>query len=185
MPGTSTIGLRYPVIADNNAVATDIQNLATDVDGFIQHQYTQAQINAFGAALKWPGRRVWNTTRTVWQMYDPVSAAFVDEAGIYAQVANAADYTLVLLDAFNRLIRQNSASANQVLIPTDASVAFPVNTLIPILQYGAGQTTVAAVTPGTTTLRSTPGAKLRAQYSTATLFKLAANEWLLSGDIVS
>lgn len=180
---TTTIGLRYPVAADNNATHTDIQNLATDLDAFIQARYTQANIDAFGAALKWTGRRVFNTTRGCWQMYD--GSAWQDEAGFFAQVANAGDYTLVLTDAANKLIRQNSASANQVRIPTDASVAFPINTVIPILQYGAGQTTVVAVTPGTTTVRATPGNKLRAQYSTAQVVKLAANEWLLMGDIVA
>lgn len=182
MPATTTIGLRFPLVADNNAAATDIANLAADVDAFIQARYTAAQIAAFTAALKWAGRRVFNIDRGVWQIFD--NGAWVDEMGIFAQVANAADYTLVLTDAFNHLIRQNSAVANQVLVPTDAAVAFPINTVIPVLQYGVGQTTVAAVTPGTTSVRSTPGPKLRAQYSTATLYKLAANEWLLSGDIV-
>lgn len=94
-----------------------------------------------------------------------------------------ASYTLVIGDS-NKQVEMNSASANSLLIPTDASVAFPVGTTILVVQLGIGQTTIAAVTPGTTTVNGTPGLKLRTQYSTATLVKRAANNWLVSGDLV-
>jgi hypothetical protein len=93
-------------------------------------------------------------------------------------------YTLVLTDAAKQ-VEMNSGSANSLLIPTDASVAFPVGTTIIVVQLGTGQTTISAVTPGTTTVRYTPGNKLRTQYSTATLVKRAANDWILSGDLIA
>jgi hypothetical protein len=96
----------------------------------------------------------------------------------------AATYTLVLTDSA-KLVELNNASANTLYIPTDASVAFPVGTTILVHQLGAGMTTIAAVTPGTTTVVSTPGLKLRAQYSTATLVKRAANFWIASGDLIA
>jgi hypothetical protein len=39
------------------------------------------------------------------------------------------------------------------------------------------------VTSGTTTVRATPGATLRAQYSTATCIKIATDEWVVVGDL--
>jgi hypothetical protein len=93
-------------------------------------------------------------------------------------------YTLVLADSAKQ-VEMNSASANNLLIPTDASVNFPVGTAILVVQLGVGQTTIAAVTPGTTTVNATPGLKLRTQYSTATLVKRAANNWIVSGDLVA
>ena len=93
------------------------------------------------------------------------------------------NYVLALTDA-NKMIEMNIASsANTVSVPTDASVNFPIGTQINIVQYGTGKTQIVAVTPATTNVRSTPGSYLRAQYSSATLIKRAANEWYLIGDL--
>jgi hypothetical protein len=93
-----------------------------------------------------------------------------------------ANYTLVLADK-NKFIEMNVSSANTVSVPTDASVDFPIGSQINITQYGTGKTQIVAVTPATTSVRATPGAYLRAQYSSATLVKRAANEWYLIGDL--
>ena len=95
-----------------------------------------------------------------------------------------ASYTLVLADR-DKMVEVLNAGATTLSIPTDASVAFPVGTRIELLQTGAGQVTVAAVTPGTTTVNGTPGLKLRAQWSSAMLIKRAANTWVLIGDLVA
>lgn len=94
--------------------------------------------------------------------------------------AQTASYTLVLSDA-SKLVEVSNASANTVTIPLNSSVAFPTGTQINILQTGAGQTTIAA-TSGVT-LNSTPGAKLRAQWSAATLIKRATDTWVVVGDL--
>lgn len=93
-----------------------------------------------------------------------------------------ANYVLALTDK-NKFIEMNVGSANTVSVPTDASVNFPIGSQINITQYGTGKTQVIAVTPGTTSIRSTPGAFLRDRYSSATLIKRAANEWYLIGDL--
>ena len=92
-------------------------------------------------------------------------------------------YTLTIGDDGDILMLNNSTTAGNLLIPTDASVNFPIGTQITIVQQGTGLITVSAVTPATTTLNSTPGAKLRAQWSSASLIKTAANTWLLVGDL--
>lgn len=97
-------------------------------------------------------------------------------------------YTFVLQDANNELITASNASAQTYSIPTNASVAFPIGAQINIIQIGAGQVTVNAVTSGTTTVLSTgstPAApRLRAQYSVATLIKAGTDLWYVTGDIV-
>jgi hypothetical protein len=95
-----------------------------------------------------------------------------------------ASYTAVLADAA-KLVEISSSSATTFSIPTDASVNFPVGTQISILQTGSGQVTIAAVTSGTTTVNATPGLKLRAQWSAATLIKRAANLWVVTGDLTA
>ncbi|MCX7180707.1 MAG: hypothetical protein NTX56_18740, partial [Proteobacteria bacterium] len=95
-------------------------------------------------------------------------------------------YTFVLTDN-GKLVTASNASAQTYSIPTNASVAYPVGTQINIIQIGAGQVTIQAVTSGTTTVASTGATatapKLRAQYSSATLIKAATDLWYVMGDI--
>ena len=89
-------------------------------------------------------------------------------------------YTTVLTDR-DTLVELNNASAITVTIPPNSSVAYPVGTSIDILQTGAGQVTVAA--GAGVTVNATPGLKLRAQWSSATLFKRATDTWVVMGDL--
>ena len=101
--------------------------------------------------------------------------------------AQTATYTVVLTDNRNKLVTMSVASANDFLIPTNASVAFPIGSVINVIQIGAGQTTIKAVTPGTTTISSTGATatapNLRAQFSAASCIKVATNTWYVVGDI--
>jgi hypothetical protein len=92
-------------------------------------------------------------------------------------------YTLVLSDA-GKMIVMNKATANNLTIPLNSSVAFPTNTRIDVIQYGAGQTTFVAT--GGVTIRSA-GSKLKltGQYSGASLWKYSADEWILVGDLTA
>jgi hypothetical protein len=92
-----------------------------------------------------------------------------------------ASYTLVLGDA-DKLVELNNASANNLTIPLNSSVAFATGTQILLAQYGAGQTTIVA-TSGVTIRSNGAKLKLNAQYSGATLIKIDTNEWYLFGDI--
>jgi hypothetical protein len=97
-------------------------------------------------------------------------------------------YTFVLQDANNELITASNASAQTYSIPTNASVAFPIGAQINIIQIGTGQVTINAVTSGTTSVLSNGAVaaspKLRVQYSSATLVKVATDAWYVIGDIV-
>lgn len=101
--------------------------------------------------------------------------------------AQTATYTVVLADADQKLVTMSVGSANDFQIPTNANVAFPVGTVINVIQIGAGQTTIKAVTSGTTTISSTGATatapKLRAQYSAASCIKVATDTWYVVGDI--
>ena len=90
-------------------------------------------------------------------------------------------YTLVLSDA-DKLVEMNVGSANNLTIPLNSSVAFATGTQILLAQYGAGQTTIVP-TSGVTIRSNASKVKLNAQYSGATLIKIATDEWYLFGDI--
>jgi hypothetical protein len=92
----------------------------------------------------------------------------------------SANYTLDTADA-GYLLKCTSGSSTQILIPTNAAEAFSIGQRVDVLQHGAGQVTVAPDTG--VTLRATPTAKLRAQYSTASVVKIGTDEWLLVGDL--
>ena len=94
--------------------------------------------------------------------------------------AQSASYTLVLTDAGD-IVEMNVASGNTLTVPLNSSVAFAVGTTITILQTNTGQTTLTAT--GGVTINGTPGLKLRAQWSSATLIKRATDTWVAIGDL--
>lgn len=91
-------------------------------------------------------------------------------------------YTLALADA-GKAVTLSNAAAITLTIPTNASVAFPVDTRIDLIQYGAGQVTVGGA--GVTIRSSGSKLKLTGQYSGATLWKRDTDEWVLIGDIAT
>jgi hypothetical protein len=101
--------------------------------------------------------------------------------------AKTASYTFASGDEGN-IFSMNNAATQQFNIPTDATFNFAVGTEINVFWItGAGQPTIGAVTPGTTTVISTGATsatpKLRVANSGATCKKLAADSWIVFGDI--
>ena len=101
--------------------------------------------------------------------------------------AKTAAYTFASGDEYN-IFSMNNAATQQFNIPTDATFNFAVGTEINVFWItGAGQPTIGAVTPGTTTVISTGATsatpKLRVVNSGATCVKLAANSWIVFGDV--
>lgn len=104
------------------------------------------------------------------------------EAGLLAVVSTtqAANYTLVLGDG-GTVVEGTKATAQTVTVPPNSSVAFPIGTVIEVVQYGAGQITL---TPGAgVTIRTPSSLTTRAQYSSVGIRKRATDEWVASGDL--
>ena len=109
--------------------------------------------------------------------------------GLTAFTVNAdatTDYTAVLTDQYQALISMNKATAVAFKIPTNASVAFAVGTVITVLNKGVGAVTISAVTSGTTTVLSAgavAASPTLAQYKTAACIKVATDTWYVVGAI--
>lgn len=109
--------------------------------------------------------------------------------GLVAFTLNAqtgATYTAVSTDQYQVLVTMNNASANAFKIPTNASVAFAVGTVITVMNIGAGVCTISAVTPGTTTVLSsgaTAASPTLAQYKSAACIKTATDAWYVIGGV--
>ena len=129
---------------------------------------------------------------------DELAAALGDDANFAATVTtslgNKVDsltpisqktdsYTLSSLTERDDLIEMNKATAVTLTIPLNSAVAYPVGTSLDILQTGAGQVTIAGAAG--VTVNSTPGLKLRTQWSSCTLFKRAENTWVVYGDLTA
>ena len=101
---------------------------------------------------------------------------------VQTRVVSGTSDTPVLADA-GKIVESSSGSATTITVPLNSSVAYAVGTQITLLQTGAGQLTVAG-TAGVT-VNATPGLKLRAQWSSATLIKRATDTWVLIGDLTA
>lgn len=95
-------------------------------------------------------------------------------------------YTLASTDQYQVLILTSNASTKTVSIPTDATYAFPNGTAISFINTGAGDLTISAATPATTTVTSagaTSASPKVGQYKGATAIKTATNTWTVLGSL--
>jgi hypothetical protein len=118
---------------------------------------------------------------------DVLTAAMFN--GLVAFTLNAqtgTTYTSILTDSYQTLLTMSNASANAFKIPTNASVAHPVGTVITVMNIGAGLCTISAVTSGTTTVLSagaTAASPTVAQYKSAACIKTGTDTWYVVGAI--
>jgi hypothetical protein len=149
-----------------------------------------------GAASQSVALQEWQNTggtalANIDQSGNATAASFVKTGGTASQVlmadgsvtpgftvnatAKTAAYTLTSSD-YGSLVQMNGAFAFSV---TTGLSAAPVGTQIHLLAL----TTGASVAGTGVTLNGTPGLKLRAAYSSATLICLGTNTWVLIGDL--
>jgi len=158
----------------SGSVNIAIQDASTSQKGSVQLSDSTSTTSSVLAA----------TPTAVKAAYD-LAAAAQPKASTYT--AKTASYTFAAGDEYN-IFSMNNAATQQFNIPTDATYNFAVGTEINVFWItGAGQPTIGAVTPATTTVISTGATsatpKLRVANSGATLKKLAANSWIVFGDI--
>jgi hypothetical protein len=96
------------------------------------------------------------------------------------------DYTVAIVDSYQVLVSMNKATAVALKIPTNATAAIPVGSVITILNKGAGLCTISAVTSGTTTILSggaVAASPTLAQYKSAACVKTGTDTWYILGAI--
>ncbi len=96
-----------------------------------------------------------------------------------------ANYALVLTD-LAKLVTMSNSSTSSITIPANASVAFNVGDRIDVLQKGSGSLQIlgaSGVTVNCTPQGTANTANLRTQWSSATLVKLATDQWVVVGDL--
>jgi hypothetical protein len=93
-------------------------------------------------------------------------------------------YTPVLTDQYQVLITRSNAGASTLTIPTNASVAFPVGTVITVLNKAAGAVTISGA-GGVTVLSAgaVAASPVLNQYKSCALMQTSANNWYVVGAI--
>jgi hypothetical protein len=103
---------------------------------------------------------------------------FVETTTLNAQTGTT--YTLALTDR-GQTVTMDSASANTVTIPTNATVAFDSGSVVTVIMKGAGTTTITGATGVTVNGASAGSVSISAQYQGVSLLKVGTNEWIASG----
>jgi hypothetical protein len=121
----------------------------------------------------------------------PSSTGDVLSAGMYNGLVTftlndqtGTTYTPVLNDQYQVLVTRSNAAASTMTIPTNASVAFPVGTVITVLNKGVGLVSISGAV-GVTILSAGAVAAIPtlAQYKSCAIMQTSANNWYVVGAI--
>lgn len=177
-------------VPTKNAVRDKIESLAggvTTLDGLTD---VNAPTPSNNDVLTWdstpgewvaaaPGSVSLTLASTVTQSGTPVATS-VGFLGA-PQMADQDDYTLALTDSGGHYYHV-SGTPHTLTIPANASVAFPIGTVIGIVnENGAGALTIA-ITSDTLRWGSSTGSRTLAANGSATLLKVTSTVWRLTGD---
>jgi hypothetical protein len=101
-------------------------------------------------------------------------------------VTQTDDYTATTNDNYQEIFLMNKATAIAFKLPTNATTAFPIGTVLTVLSIGVGTTTISAVTPGTTTVLSAgavAASPTLSQYKSAACIKTGTDAWYVVGAV--
>jgi hypothetical protein len=184
--GNTTIGSSTHTVAfvtsDNTSVTLPTTGtLATlaGTESLTNKTLTSPTLTLATSSSTTDARLSWDSTNKKIQVGNGTTALDFASSTLVTN-AQTASYTLVLADK-DKLVEIDNASANNLTVPLNSSVAFPIGTQINILQTGAGTTTLVAT--GGVTLNATPGLILRARWSSVTLIKRGTDTWVAVGDL--
>lgn len=98
--------------------------------------------------------------------------------------SKSANYTLVLGDRNQAIFHPSSDANNRTFtIPSNASVAFPVNTVITFVNRASANNVTIAITSDTLTWSpsGSTGSRTLGPYGIATAWKIGTTEWMITG----
>jgi hypothetical protein len=130
---------------------------------FISNYYTKSEINAFLAPVP-------STYLTI---------AEADARSFITENLQTESYTLQLSDR-NKVVAMNNAASAVVTVPTNASVAFPIGSIVNV--YAMSNQTINIAGASGVTVRN--AGRLFERYVEISLRKRATDEWVASGNII-
>lgn len=173
------------IYAENDNTGTPIATLSTDALGkfefFCEDQSVDLRFDYSDYdPIFWYDIEIYDQDEMAADIADLQSTSPDAPIVIRTQVT-AATHTLVE-DDLNSAVPINHATGCTVTVPPDSSVTSAIGTYVEFHQMGAGPITFAAGSG--VTIRSSGGyLSTFGQYAIAALRKIAANEWLLTGEL--
>jgi hypothetical protein len=132
-----------------------------------------------GAASQSASLQEWqNSAGTIVSSISPSGSIM---ASLAVSSSASTSYALTTADRSKFLVFTGGTTVT-ITVPTNSTQPFETGTVINLFQSGTGQVVVAPVS-GAVTVVSTPGLKLRARYSSASLIKIDTDAWVLVGDL--
>jgi hypothetical protein len=123
-----------------------------------------------------------NNSNTINQIQYYQNSAWVNYSAITID-EKTTSYTIALND-IDKLIKVNSSSNLEVIVPAQSSVNFPIGSRLEIYRAGTGEVAIVAAGGSGVTIRSKlNNNKISVQYSGAMLTKIGSDEWHLIGDL--
>ena len=143
----------------------------------------QADLTVFWNAAGSTQYGAWNSSGL--QVYGGIFDTAGDVRSV-PQNAQASNYTLALTDG-GKHVRCTNAGAQTVTIPANATVAFPVGTLVTVVNTGTTAVSIALAGGVTLTQAATgaTGARTLATTGLCSLLKIATDAWYVTGSGVS
>lgn len=134
---------------------------------------------SLSAGYAWTGVHSFTQLPTV-NGSDLVTSANIKEQVVPINTQTGTAYTAVLTDR-GSLVTLSNANDITCTIPVNASVAYPIGTVLSFAQLGAGQVTFVG-TVGVT-LNNSSGLVSKNQYSMISLIKIGTDSWIASGSL--
>jgi hypothetical protein len=111
---------------------------------------------------------------------DAATKGYVDTVTI---ISASVSYVLSLTD-IGDVIEMNCASDSTITIPLDSTTNFPIGSSIDVVNIGTTKITIVGDS-GVTVQAKSNLTSLSSQFSAASIYKRAANTWILLGDLSS
>jgi hypothetical protein len=117
---------------------------------------------------------------TVTNLQSALDGKAAIEPGVNAQTGTS--YTLALSDK-GRIVTMNNAASNTLTIPADETTAFPLGSIINVLQIGAGETAIEGATGVLLNGVAEGEGEIDARWQGVALTKIGTDFWVVSGAI--
>lgn len=164
-------------------ISTGVSGLGSNVATFLATPSSANLKSAVTDETGSGGALVFATGPTLTDPLLTVSTPAVTSVGYLGspQMSDQDDYTLVITDAGKHYYHV-SGTPHTLTIPANASVAFPIGTVIGIVNENGGGAVTISITSDTLRWGSSTGSRTLAANGTATLLKVASTVWRLTGD---
>lgn len=190
---TQAESARLAIVASESAAAASAATAVAIADTSLAASNYKGAWSGLTGALNKPASV--SHAGTFWVLTTNLADVTTDTPGVSAlwvpvimgsipQNIQSAAYTFALTDAGKHILHPSADTTARVFtIPANASVAFPIGTVLTVInQAGAGIVTLAITTD---TMRWAPsgttGSRALAANGVATFVKLTATEWIVNG----